>query len=334
MFAGIKSDASFALQSTNMSCRGAATKDKEPIPPIAPIADKQLVGRFRDTPGIRIARVIFRWLSRVWPHGATMLGCYLLMRPPRIEERSWEVGLRIAARRVYRIAYTNETIQVYEWGEAHAPAILMVHGWGARATQMGRMIPALVSRGYRVVAFDAPAHGQSSGHTTNHIHFAGAVKAVADEVGEINSLIAHSFGVAATLLACRDWGVTAKRQIYISSFSHCIWFTEAFGKYLRIRADIVSCMRDMMVTRYSGRFVWSQLSVSDMLQDTNMSTLLIHDRNDNEIPYMHFQQLSSAKPQAETLTTNGLGHHYLLRNAEVINKVVKFICSDSIVATG
>jgi pimeloyl-ACP methyl ester carboxylesterase len=330
MFAGTKRDVSFALQSASRTNRGAATKD---INFIQPIADKQLVGRFRDTPGIRFARATFRLLTIIWPEGATMLGCYLLMRPPRIAERSWEVSLRIAAPRTYRIVYTKETIQVYEWGEANAPVILMVHGWGARATQMGRMIPALVGCGYRVVAFDAPAHGRSSGHITNHIHFAGAVSAVADTIGEIDSVIAHSFGVAATLLACRDWGVTAKRQIYISSFSHCIWFTEAFGKYLRIRTDIVSRMRDMMVTRYTGRFEWSQLSVSDMLQDTNMPTLLIHDRNDNEIPYAHFQQLVCAKPQAETFTTNGLGHHFLLRNAEVINSVVQFVCTNSAVAS-
>ena len=80
----------------------------------------------------------------------------------------------------------------------------MVHGWGARATHMGKMIEPLVAAGFRLVAFDAPAHGESFGGSTDLIEYAAAIKAVARHAGPVHTLLAHSFGVAMALYARRD----------------------------------------------------------------------------------------------------------------------------------
>lgn len=77
---------------------------------------------------------------------------------------------------------------------------------------MGRMVGPLVSAGFKVVAFDAPAHGESSGRTTDLVESASAIAAVAAHTGPLHAVLAHSFGASMALYAQRDWGVQAPRM--------------------------------------------------------------------------------------------------------------------------
>jgi len=58
-------------------------------------------------------------------------------------------------------------IASFEWGPSSGPIVAPVHGWSGRGTQMGAFAAPLVERGYRVIAFDGPAHGDSAGAQTN-----------------------------------------------------------------------------------------------------------------------------------------------------------------------
>ena len=55
-------------------------------------------------------------------------------------------------------------------GEISGPALgvafsdLLVHGWEGRGAQLGSLVGPLVEAGLSVVAFDAPAHGDSPGN--------------------------------------------------------------------------------------------------------------------------------------------------------------------------
>lgn len=283
---------------------------------------RRSVGRFRETRGIKAVRASFGVLCRTAPTLAAHLAYALLAAPPRSAERDWQAALREKAQ-ISRLWLGAGEIAVYEWGAG--PTVLMVHGWGARATHMGKMIEPLVAAGYRVVAFDAPAHGDSFGRTTDLVQYAAAVKAVARQAGPVHTLLAHSFGVAMALFARRDWGVQARRQVFISSFDHCKWFTEAFGRHVGLTQAVLQRTLQMLEERYPGRLNWDSLSVVEMLRRTPQPTLIIHDREDAEIPFEHSVALLQAAPQARFHATSGLGHHKLLGNTEVIAQVLRFV---------
>ena len=287
---------------------------------------RRSVGRFRETPGIKAVRASFAVLCRVAPSLATHMAYELLASPPGCPERAWQARLRESAM-TYRLTLGGGELAVYEWGQG--PAVLMVHGWGARATHMGKMIEPLVAQGLRVVAFDAPAHGESSGRTTDLVQYAAAVHAVARRVGPLHALLAHSFGVAMALYARRDWGFEAERQVFVSSFDHCRWFTRAFGEHVGLTPQVREQTLQMLVERYHGRLDWDMLSVAEMLRRTPQPTLLIHDRDDAEIPFVHSLTLLKAAPHAQLHETRGLGHHRLLGHAGVIEKVVRFVSHPS-----
>ena len=120
------------------------------------------IGRFAETSSVRWLRRVFAVLNRTAPSASARLAYALLTRPPRVPERAWEAAIRAQAH-TSALPFGTGRLAVYEWGTG--PAVLLVHGWGARATHFGKLVPALVASGRRVVAFDAPAHGRSSGAT-------------------------------------------------------------------------------------------------------------------------------------------------------------------------
>lgn len=293
---------------------------------LADTAVKRQVGRFRETRKAQLMRSALGTLCEIAPQTTASIAYALLSRPPRSPERSWQTRLLESARRSW-LRIGNRGIAMHTWGRG--PTVLMVHGWGARSTHMGKMIEPLVQAGFRVVSFDAPAHGQSEGRHTDLVEFSAAIAAVARQSGPIHTIVAHSFGVAMALLARRDWGVEAKRQIYISSFDHCKWFTEAFRHHAGISAEVMESTRQMMVERHNGRVNWDQLSVVEMLRRTQEPTLLIHDREDDEIPFQHTVALHEAAACGELFTTSGFGHHRLLGLSSVIDRVVKFVSDET-----
>src|SRR5215208_5699212 len=73
------------------------------------------------------------------------------------------------------------------WGAG--PTVLLVHGWEGRGAQLGAFVDPLVAAGYRVVALDGPAHGDSPGRTTTGPEFARALIATRDVVGPLAAVV-------------------------------------------------------------------------------------------------------------------------------------------------
>jgi pimeloyl-ACP methyl ester carboxylesterase len=57
--------------------------------------------------------------------------------------------------------------------------------------------------------------------------------------------------------------------------------------------------------------------------------LVIHDREDRDVPYEHGRQIAAAWPGAQLLTTTGLGHRAILRDPEVVRRTLTFLGGDS-----
>lgn len=279
-------------------------------------------GRFAPTRGLRVVRAIYGVLCRVAPALAAPVAYAQLATPPRAAPRDWHLALRQQAVR-HRLPFAGGELSVMSWGKG--PVVLMVHGWGSHATHMGRMVGPLVSAGFKVVAFDAPAHGESSGRTTDLVQFASAIAAVAAHTGPLHAVLAHSFGASMALYAQRDWGVQMPRMVLVSSFDHCNWFTQAFGDHVGLTPAVLARVRQRLVRLYGGRLDWARMSVVDLLRASDAHTLVVHDEDDEEIPFEHGLALANARPGVTFKRTRGYGHHLVLRSASVIDGVVRFI---------
>jgi len=119
----------------------------------------------------------------------------------------------------YRIPFDGGELAVTTWGSS-GPAVLLMHGWGGARAQMTGFVDPLLFAGYRVVAYDQPAHGESNGKLTNLLEIAPTMDLIAKEEGSFHAIIAHSFGTLITSYALvnRNLPLPA-RLVYFGSFN-------------------------------------------------------------------------------------------------------------------
>ncbi|MCR5886582.1 alpha/beta fold hydrolase [Hymenobacter sp. J193] len=220
------------------------------------------------------------------------------------------------------------TLAAYEWNPAGQRTVLLVHGWEHRASFWGAMAAGLVAAGYRVVALDGPAHGASSGRRTTLPSFARAVQAVADAVGEVYAVVAHSFGAAATV------GVPVRfnqatdgelpRLVLLAAPGSTTAVAQRFAALLHLPPAVVARM-GRHIQEQHGRDAESFSLIQVGRQFPAGRALLFHDRADESIPFAEAEEIAANWPALTFRATTGLGHNRIMRDEGVIGEVVEWV---------
>ena len=204
--------------------------------------------------------------------------------------------------------------------------MVLTHGWGGRAARFSSLARALADAGFRVVLFDAPAHGESAGRQASLPQFSRALREVGTAVGPVYGLVGHSLGGAAVSLALRQ-GLAAGRAVLLAPPADVFLFSHAFARHLRIPPRARDVMQHNLETRLQVR--WEELHIPTLARAMTTPALIVHDVQDSDVPYDHGEEIARAWPGAELLTTTGLGHRAILWNPEVIRRTVGFLQGDS-----
>lgn len=222
-------------------------------------------------------------------------------------------------------------VAVYEWGSS-GPTAVLVHGWGARASRLCHLAPLLQQRGWRVVAFDAPAHGLSEGRATWLPVWIDVLQQVVRDYGPVQAVVAHSFGALATCHALKAH--TDVRVALISMPSRFRELVPYFGRQLELAPAVLERLERLTVRRFA-RFGHGMDAVDRHFSPrffghaTTFAPLIVHDRDDKQVDVAQSEELAAAWPQAELLLTYGLGHQRLLHDAAVVDRLLNFVCRTS-----
>jgi pimeloyl-ACP methyl ester carboxylesterase len=223
-----------------------------------------------------------------------------------------------------RVPYASRWLRVWSFGAG--PTILFAHGWSGYAAQFDAWIEPLVGAGYRVVLFDAPAHGGSGGRQTNIMDMAGAIQQVAGLYGPVHAIVAHSFGAPATLFALRH-GLKVDRLVLMAAPLSLTKFSLFVAHVLGLPLSVRGRMQRNMERKL--QFRWDEADTDKMLEDLvakrPLDVMLIHDRRDREVPFACAERIAEAVPTAQLLATEGYGHTRLLRSSAVIADAAAFL---------
>lgn len=214
-------------------------------------------------------------------------------------------------------------LTAFSWGKG--VTILLVHGWGGRGTHLGYFVKPLVELGYRVLAFDAPAHGKTAGTQTNGFEFVQAIKAIAEKEGQIDSIIAHSFGSTCTAVALNE-GVIARKIVFLGALCYLSTTFTMFSKSAKLSPELEEELR-VLIENKLGKDAWQLFSVDKRVNSLKIPALLFHDRNDREISYEESVAIKQSWVDSQLILTSRLGHRRILMNEEVIQQAVNFIAS-------
>jgi pimeloyl-ACP methyl ester carboxylesterase len=264
-------------------------------------------------------RTAFRTVGSVAPGVAARWAETIFCRPPRHESRPGEEAFLATGSRL-TVKSEDQDLAVWIWGKG--PVVILTHGWGGRAGRFSAIAAELAQAGFRVVLFDAPAHGASMGRQASLPQFARALREVADTVGPVHGLIGHSLGGAAVSLAMRD-GLRADRAVLLAPPADVVLFSHAFAEHLRIPRRARDVMQQNLETRLQFRF--EELHIPTLARTMTAPALIIHDVEDPDVPYAHGEQIACAWPGAQLLPTTGLGHRAILRDPAVVRRAIDFL---------
>jgi pimeloyl-ACP methyl ester carboxylesterase len=216
---------------------------------------------------------------------------------------------------------TSGDYRLAVYSEGFGPTILLAHGWSGTAYDMNAIAQELRGRGFRIVTFDMPAHGRSSGRRTTLPAMARAIRDVAQAIGPIHSIIGHSLGATAALLALRD-GVDAQRAVVIAPPREAPHFLAQLVNALGLPSErLHGAIR--VVERQVGPL--AQYEADRAARSLRIPGLVIHDTGDRHVPFAHGEAIAEAWRGAELVPKNGLGHRRILEHQDVIQRIADFV---------
>ncbi len=266
-------------------------------------------------------RAYFGLTSRLRPTLARRQAERLFTTPPR-PARRWPVP---AAARRDSVLTPAGHVAVWQAGPAAAPAVLLSHGWGGAGAQLGGFVAPLLARGFRVVWFDHPGHGDSDGRRSALPELVDAIHAVHATCGPFHAAVGHSLGGAAQRQRQRG-GLPLARVALVGAPASIAEYMHGFARRLGLTAAVREGLGRRIEQRYGRSFADIDRLVD--LGRLQLPALLVHDAGDRHVPFAHGERIAAALPGARLVRTHGFGHFRILRQPEVQALVAAFVAGE------
>jgi pimeloyl-ACP methyl ester carboxylesterase len=187
---------------------------------------------------------------------------------------------------------------------------------------MGSLAEGFADKGYKVITFDAFAHGLSPGKQTTVLEFIRIIKELAKSYGPFKAMIGHSLGGIACGKAVLE-GVKTDTLITIGSPTTFQYLLDAFGQIINAGKKTTEYIKDF-VEGYAKAPI-EDYSLTNIGRQLNVPGLIIHDQNDKEAIYDNALLFDKTWKSGTLLTTKGLGHSRILRDRNVISQIIDYV---------
>ena len=259
-----------------------------------------------------LQKISFKWASLVAYHFWFHPGRSAIRHIPHFKPDNTRSG-----------KFTIAEKTVCFWSAGEGPNVLLVHGWAGCGHQLSTIAEALLDANYRVTWFDAPAHGQSTGHQTNLFEIAESILQLETKIGSFEAVVAHSFGVPCTLGAINQ-GMNINKLIAISTPASAASIVHQFCKAIKAHTET----REHMIGRLHKAFndkIFEQISAENLALNIKTESLVIHDKLDPIISVNEGKKVQQNLRHSSMILTEGLGHNRILRDPDVVKQCVNFI---------
>ncbi|MFT3980534.1 MAG: alpha/beta hydrolase [Ferruginibacter sp.] len=204
--------------------------------------------------------------------------------------------------------------------------LLILHGFSSSYHKFDHLAAAFVEKDYRVLAFDAPAHGVSDGKMVNALDYSNMIKEIMRLFGPVDFFIAHSFGGLALSLALEavPHNASVKVVLIAPATETTTAMTDAL-KFLQVsNPRTKEALAQHIVTISGNGPEW--FSIRRAIRNIQAKVLWIHDEEDFITPVSDVLKVQEDHPpHVEFYFTQGLGHQKIYRDAEVKEKIIKFL---------
>ncbi len=274
---------------------------------------------------MRLVRGLLAVLQGLSPRLAARVALRLFLTPVRRKLNPADEADMYRARHHFLRCANGDPLRVYEWGEGPRTALIL-HGWGSHAARFTTLVRALTDRGWRVLAPDAPGHGESHGSTSSLPQFIGALDAVIGQLGPVHALVGHSMG---SLAICRRMSDAQRappgsvsKVVLVSVPSGIAFLVESFEQIFGVGEATHREGLALFERRFGGR---PEDFMALGARRVELPVLLVHDEDDDVVPCDHSRQLLLRLPAARLVTTRGMGHSGMLRDPPTLTAIADFL---------
>jgi pimeloyl-ACP methyl ester carboxylesterase len=222
-----------------------------------------------------------------------------------------------------KLSYQDIDIHTYLW-DGEGPTILLAHGWESNSARWRNFVKKLRRKKCRIVAVDAPAHGQSGSKVFNAILYAHCLEVAAKHY-KPDMMVGHSAGgVSAMYLLTQIATISVKKLVILAAPSE---LSQIFGKFygiLGLKKHVSQGLERIFEQKYE--FKVADFSLQSFAHKLTMPGLVIYDEEDEVAPHVGGVNIANNWKQARLISTKGIGHS--LYSEEVTNEVCRFLLTE------
>lgn len=204
-----------------------------------------------------------------------------------------------------KLSYNDFQIMTYRW-VGNKKTVLLAHGWESNAARWEYLVLFLKKRNYNIIALDAPAHGNSGSKKFNAILYSEFIHVVSKKFNP-DIIIGHSVGgMASVFFHYKIKHPTVDKLVLLGSPSE---FTDVLNRYVKMMSynKRVAKRLDLLILERFGNLP-EVYSTSKFIESIESKGLIIHDEQDDIIPFNDALLIKNNFKNGTLISTNGLGH--------------------------
>lgn len=216
-------------------------------------------------------------------------------------------------------------IRGWRFNKGATRKVMILHGHESSVINFDKYIKPLISKGYELLAIDAPAHGKSDGKQITAPLYKKMILEVHAKFGPVQSFMAHSFGGLAVSLALEEIEHSEDyRLALIAPATETTTAVNTFFNFLDLDLSIRSEFEKLIFEKAGVSSAW--YSIKRAMKNIKAKVLWLHDEDDDVTPLSDAMNVKAENyPNINFVITKGLGHRRIYRDKNVIKTVVEFL---------
>lgn len=216
----------------------------------------------------------------------------------------------------------GKKLQTYCW-PGKKETVLLLHGWESNSFRWRNLIGLLQNEGYQIIAFDAPAHGNSSGSILNVPLYAECTEHVIQRFNP-DCIVGHSVGGMTAVYHQHLYPNSSVQKIVtVGSPSELSDIMLQYKKILGFNNRVLSALDDYFKKHFG--FGIHDFSTATFASTITIPGLLIHDELDTIAPVHASERVHATWKNSTFVKTSGLGHS--MHQEAVSDRIINFLKS-------
>ena len=213
-------------------------------------------------------------------------------------------------------------IQSYRW-KGNGDTILLMHGWESNTYRWRNLIKKLRDKNFNIIAFDAPAHGYSSGKRLHVPLYANSSRHMLDKY-QPKYVVAHSVGGMTILYDhFNNQESSVEKIVTVGSPCEFSQFMDHYQALLKFNNKVREAM-NVRLKEWLG-YHFHEFSSARFVAENAKKGLLFHDEDDAQVPFSASKRVHEHWKGSQLIATKGLGHS--MHQDAVNDQIIEFLNS-------